>query len=114
MMPVSDRGVATDLTGAWVVLRRTVGTTYCLGEGFLCSLREWISGFHDRLRQRPSSLFTLCYLFAQGLLITLMMEAVHTPETSVNIYLTTRQYIPEDSKLHTQRRENLKSRKIRK
>jgi hypothetical protein len=28
------------------------------------------------------------------------MEAVCTSETSVNIYLTTRQYIPEDSKLH--------------
>jgi hypothetical protein len=30
-------------------------------------------------------------------------------KTSVNIYLTARQYIPEDSKLHTRRRENLKS-----
>jgi hypothetical protein len=38
-----------------------------------------------------------------------MMEAVHTSETSVNIYLTTRQFIPEDSKIHTRRRENLKS-----
>jgi hypothetical protein len=28
-----------------------------------------------------------------------MMETVHTSETSVNIYLTTWQYIPEDSKL---------------
>jgi hypothetical protein len=28
---------------------------------------------------------------------TLMMEAVHTSETSVNIYLTTQLYIPEDS-----------------
>jgi hypothetical protein len=26
-----------------------------------------------------------------------------------NIYLTTQQYIPEDSELHTRRRENLKS-----
>jgi hypothetical protein len=42
-------------------------------------------------------------------LISLMMEAVRTSETSVNIYLTTRQYIPEDSRLHTCRRENLKS-----
>jgi hypothetical protein len=33
-------------------------------------------------------------------LSTLMMEAVHTSETSVNIYLTTWQYIPQDSKLH--------------
>jgi hypothetical protein len=44
-------------------------------------------------------------------LIALMMEAVRTSETSVSIYLTTRQYIPEDSKLHTRRRENLKSHK---
>jgi hypothetical protein len=37
------------------------------------------------------------------------MEAVRTSETSVNIYLTTRQYIPENSKRHTRRSENLKS-----
>jgi hypothetical protein len=41
--------------------------------------------------------------------IALMMEAVRTSETSVNINLTTRRYIPEESKLHTRRRENLKS-----
>jgi hypothetical protein len=38
-----------------------------------------------------------------------MMEAARTSETSVNIQLRTRQYIPEDSDLHTCRRENLKS-----
>jgi hypothetical protein len=38
-----------------------------------------------------------------------MMEAVGTSETSVDIYLTTWQYIPEDSELHTRRHENLKS-----
>jgi hypothetical protein len=32
-------------------------------------------------------------------------------ETSVDIQLRTRQYIPEDSELHTRRRENLKSHK---
>jgi hypothetical protein len=36
------------------------------------------------------------YLFAQGSLIALMMEAVCTSEMSVNVYLTTQQYIPED------------------
>jgi hypothetical protein len=36
------------------------------------------------------------------------MEA-STSETSVDIQLRTRQYIPEDSELHTRRRENLKS-----
>jgi hypothetical protein len=39
------------------------------------------------------------------------LEAVRISETSVNIYLSTRQYISEDSKLHTRRRENLKSHK---
>jgi hypothetical protein len=32
---------------------------YSLGGVFVCALREWISGFHDRLKQRPSSLFML-------------------------------------------------------
>jgi hypothetical protein len=36
-------------------------------------------------------------------------EAASTSETSVNFYQTTRRYIPEDSHLHTRRRENLKS-----
>jgi hypothetical protein len=39
----------------------------------------------------------------------LMMEAARTSETLVNFYQTTRCYNPEDSNLHTQRRENLKS-----
>jgi len=38
-----------------------------------------------------------------------MMEAAHISETSVDIQLRTWQYIPEDSELHTRRRENLKS-----
>jgi hypothetical protein len=38
-----------------------------------------------------------------------MIEAARTSETSVDIQLRTRQYIPEDSELHTRRRENLKS-----
>jgi hypothetical protein len=38
-----------------------------------------------------------------------MMEAVSSSETLVNIYKTTRRNIPEDSYLHTHRRENLKS-----
>jgi hypothetical protein len=41
--------------------------------------------------------------------ISLMMEAARTSETSVDIQLRTRQYIPEDYELHTRRRENLKS-----
>jgi hypothetical protein len=37
------------------------------------------------------------------------MEAACTSETSVNFYQTTRCYNPEDSRLRTRRRENLKS-----
>jgi hypothetical protein len=39
----------------------------------------------------------------------MLMEAVRTSETSVNFKVTTRSYIPEDSKLRTRRRENQKS-----
>jgi hypothetical protein len=42
-------------------------------------------------------------------LTALMMEAARTSETSVDIQLRTRVYIPEDSQLPTRRRENLKS-----
>jgi hypothetical protein len=38
-----------------------------------------------------------------------MMEAARTSETLVNFYQTTQCYNPEDSHLHTHRRENLKS-----
>jgi hypothetical protein len=38
-----------------------------------------------------------------------MVEAARTSETSVDIKLKTRQYIPENSELHTRRRQNLKS-----
>jgi hypothetical protein len=38
-----------------------------------------------------------------------MMEAVRISETSVYSDENTRRYIPEDCKLHTRRRENLKS-----
>jgi hypothetical protein len=38
----------------------------------------------------------------------LMMEAASTSETSVDVYQTTWRYNPEDSHLHTRRREYLK------
>jgi hypothetical protein len=37
-----------------------------------------------------------------------MMEAASTFETPINFYQTTRRYNPEDSHLHTRRRENLR------
>jgi hypothetical protein len=46
-----------------------------------------------------------------SIITALTMEAVRTSEMSVNFNLTTLRYIPEDSKLHTRRRENLKSHK---
>jgi hypothetical protein len=42
-------------------------------------------------------------------IIALMLEAGTTSETLVNFYQTTRRYNPDDSNLHTHRRENLKS-----
>jgi hypothetical protein len=45
----------------------------------------------------------------QQAIISLMMEAASTSEKSVNFYQPTRRNIPEDSHLHTRRRENLKS-----
>jgi hypothetical protein len=48
---------------------------------------------------------------AASIIRALMMEAERTPETSVDIQLSIRQYIPEDFELHTRRRENLKSHK---
>jgi hypothetical protein len=45
-------------------------------------------------------------------LIALMMEEVSTSETSVNFYQATRRNIPEDSRIHTRRRENLKSHQL--
>jgi hypothetical protein len=41
--------------------------------------------------------------------IALMMEAASTSETWVNFYQTTRRNIPKDTRVHTRRRENLKS-----
>jgi hypothetical protein len=39
-------------------------------------------------------------------------DRANTSETSVNFYETTGRNIPEDSHLHTRRRENLKSHDI--
>jgi hypothetical protein len=45
---------------------------------------------------------------SRDLNIALMMEAEIASETLVNFYQTTRRYNPEDSHLHTHRREKLK------
>jgi len=48
-------------------------------------------------------------LTAASMKLALMMEAARTSETSVDIQLRTRQYIPKDSELYTRRRKNVKS-----
>jgi hypothetical protein len=49
-----------------------------------------------------------CLHHHSDLLIALMMEAVSTSNASFNFDQTARGNIPEDSHLHTRRRENLK------
>jgi hypothetical protein len=44
-----------------------------------------------------------------AIILVMMMEVVRTSETSAKFNVTTQRYIPEDSKLHTHHRENLKS-----
>jgi hypothetical protein len=51
-------------------------------------------------------------VLAASIIRTIALEAASTSETSVNYYQTTRRNNPEDSHLHTRRRENLKSHKI--
>jgi hypothetical protein len=49
------------------------------------------------------------YLHDQGLIITLIIEAVHTSVTAVNFYETTQNNITEHCLLHTHHCESLKS-----
>jgi hypothetical protein len=49
------------------------------------------------------------FVWIHDLFIALIMEALHTSETSVYFNETTRRYIPEGSTLHTRSRETLKS-----
>jgi hypothetical protein len=57
----------------------------------------------------PCSLVEALAASINRAVIALMMEAARTSEKLVNFYQTTRRYTPEDSHLHTRRRENLKS-----
>jgi hypothetical protein len=50
-------------------------------------------------------MFSLNKFFTKMAMIALMIEAVSSSETSVNINQTARCNIPKDSHLHTRRRE---------
>jgi hypothetical protein len=73
-----------------------------------------VSGDHSaqssRVNPRTRQQSVLIYVLAYSLI--LKTEAVRSPETSVNIYRTTRRHIPEYSTLHSQSRENFKSKGI--
>jgi hypothetical protein len=63
------------------------------------------------LEPRPRRSYDISEVCTASIIRAWMMEAVRTSETSVTFNVATRRYIPEDSKLHTRRHGNLKSRK---
>jgi hypothetical protein len=63
----------------------------------------------DEAEPWPTGYCNSTQFFSRGLLITLLMEAVSTSETSVYFYTTTQRNIPEGCHLHTRRRGNLNS-----
>jgi hypothetical protein len=69
--------------------------------------REFFDQLKDYKRNTKDS-EDCCLLGCSTVAIALMLEAARTSETLLNFYQTTRCYNPEDSNLHTHRRENLK------
>jgi hypothetical protein len=73
----------------------------------VCSLQTFLN--YVQYREQVFSITYIQKVRTASVIRAMMMEAVRTSETSVHFNVTTRRYIPEDSKLHTRRRENLKS-----
>jgi hypothetical protein len=105
-----------ELTGAGFVLRRTVGSL--LWQGVSTTLREWMRGFHDRLRQRMSSFtcssvsvaFIIIRYMYLDLLDTMLLSwksDTMAQADAVFNHKTTLRYIPESCHLHVRRREIL-------
>jgi hypothetical protein len=61
----------------------------------------------EEIHSIRSVLRLLTFFLGSRIIVTLMMEAIHPSETSV-ITRATWCYIPEDSTLHSHRRENLR------
>jgi hypothetical protein len=63
----------------------------------------------DRWTLWRTHILEVIFMFAASIIRALLMGVASTSETSVHIYQTTQHNNPEDSHLHTRRRDNLKS-----
>jgi hypothetical protein len=64
--------------------------------------------FWDVARSVTLKLTDVSEMCTASIRVAMIMKAVRTFETSVSFNVTTQRYIPEDSKHHIRRRENLK------
>jgi hypothetical protein len=86
------------ITVFWVVAPCRLVRVYRRFRGLYCLHHQGDSTFQRSVLPQSS-----------GKLVALMMEAVQTFQTLVNLYQSTRGYSPEDSHLQSHCRENLKS-----
>jgi hypothetical protein len=77
--------------------------------GLNTTSENWNNRTKKQLRDKEARVTAKCgaRISARDLLITLMMQAVSTFETSFNLYETIRHNIPKGYHLHTRRRGNL-------
>jgi hypothetical protein len=89
----------------WILKWESEQSSYTIGKCLFVNSSE-SSGMYCRVLNWMST--DVSEVLVASVIRALMIETASTSETSVDIQLT-RQYIPEDSELHTRRRENLKS-----